>query len=250
VALLAAFVARQARAAHPLVPLRIFRSRNVSGANAVQLLMVAGLFGMFFLGTLYLGRVRGMDPIEIGLAFLPVTLAIGTLSLGFSERLNMRFGPRATLVPALVAIIAGLALFARVPVDGSYVVDVLPSMLLLGVGAGLAFPSLMTLAMSDATPEDSGLASGLVNTSQQVGGALGLSVLATFSATRTDTLLAAGDSTAAALTGGYHLAFAIAAGLVGVGLVIAVSVLRAVAPAAETAVEVEADTAMVVSEAA
>jgi EmrB/QacA subfamily drug resistance transporter len=249
VALLAGFVVRQSRAAHPLVPLRIFRSRSVAGANTVQLLMVAGLFGMFFLGTLYLGRVRGMDPIEIGLAFLPVTLAIGTLSLGFSERLNMRFGPRATLIPALVAIVAGLVWFARVPVDGSYVVDVLPSMLLLGVGAGLAFPSLMTLAMSDATPEDSGLASGLVNTSQQVGGALGLSVLATFSATRSDTLLAAGDSTAAALTGGYHLAFAIAAGLVAAGLVIAVTVLRAAAPAREPA-GIEAETAVVVSEAA
>jgi EmrB/QacA subfamily drug resistance transporter len=249
VALLAGFVVRQSRAAHPLVPLRIFRSRSVAGANTVQLLMVAGLFGMFFLGTLYLGRVRGMDPIEIGLAFLPVTLAIGTLSLGFSERLNMRFGPRATLIPALAAIVAGLVWFARVPVDGSYVVDVLPSMLLLGVGAGLAFPSLMTLAMSDATPEDSGLASGLVNTSQQVGGALGLSVLATFSATRSDTLLAAGDSTAAALTGGYPLAFAIAAGLVAAGLVIAVTVLRAAVPAREPA-GIEAETAVVVSEAA
>ncbi|UGS37526.1 putative MFS-type transporter EfpA [Capillimicrobium parvum] len=248
-ALLAGFVVRQQRAAHPLVPLRIFRSRNVSGANAVQLLMVAGLFGMFFLGTLYLQRVLGMDAIEIGLAFLPLSLAIGTLSLGFSERLNMRFGPRATLVPALVSIVAALALFARVPVDGSYFADVLPSMLLLGIGAGLAFPSLMTLAMSDATPEDSGLASGLVNTSQQVGGALGLSVLATLSATRTESLLSAGDSTSAALTGGYHLAFAIAAGLVAVGLVIAVTVLRAVAPAREPA-EAEAETAIAMSEAA
>ena len=130
---------------------------------------------------------------------------------------------------------AGLALFARAPVDGTYFADVLPSMLLLGIGAGLAFPALMTLAMSGATPEDAGPGLGPRQHEPQVGGALGLSVLATLSATRTDSLLAAGDSTAAALTGGYHLAFAIAAGLVVVGLVIAVTVLRAVAPARETA---------------
>ena len=138
----------------------------------------------------------------IGLAFLPVTVIIGTLSLGFSERLNMRFGPRATLIPALVLIGSGLAFFSRAPVDGSYVADVLPVMVLLGAGAGLAFPSLMMLAMSGATREDSGLASGLVNTTLQVGGAIGLAVLATLATTRTDTLLADGESTASALRAG------------------------------------------------
>jgi len=227
VGLMAAFVAREARARTPLIPLRIFRSRNVSGANLIQMLMVAGLFGMFFLGALYLQRVLGYDALEVGLAFLPVAVLIGTLSLGFSARLNMRFGARATLLPGLVLIVAGLGLFARAPVDASYVVDVLPSMVLLGVGAGLVFPSLMMLAMSAATATDSGLASGLVNTTQQVGGALGLAVLATLSTTRTDELLSRGDSTASALTDGYHLAFTIGAGLVIVGVALAVTILGA-----------------------
>jgi EmrB/QacA subfamily drug resistance transporter len=233
--LLAAFVARQARAANPLVPLRIFGSRNVSGANLIQVLMVAGLFGMFFLGVLYLQEVLRFDAIETGLAFLPVSLTIGVLSLGFSERLIMRFGARTMLVPGLALVAVGLVLFARVPVDGSYAVDVLPVMALLGVGAGLSFPALMTLAMSGATPSDAGLASGLVNTSLQVGGALGLAVLATLAGTRTDTLLANGEPTAEALTGGYHLAFGVAAGLVVAALVIALTVLRPEAVVAEDA---------------
>jgi MFS family permease len=227
VALLGAFVWREATAGTPLMPLRIFRFRNVTGANLVQILMVAGLFGMFFLGVLYLQRVLGYDAIETGVAFLPVSITIGVLSLGFSPRLIMRFGARATLLPGLVMIVAGLALFARAPVDGTYVVDVLPVMFLLGVGAGLSFPSLMTLAMSGATQSDSGLASGLVNTSLQVGGALGLAVLATLSTTRTDNLLADGQATKDALTGGYHLAFVIAASLVALGIVIATTVLQA-----------------------
>ncbi len=231
--LLVAFLRRQARTPNPLVPLRIFRSRNVSGANGVQILTVAGMFGMFFLGALYLQRVLGFDAIEVGLAFLPVTLAIGTLSLGFSARLNTRFGARTTLVPALALVVAGLALFTRAPVGGSYASDILPVMILLGTGAGLAFPSIMTLAMSGATRSDSGLASGLVNTSLQVGGALGLAVLATLATTRTDGLLASGHSRAAALTGGYHLAFLIAAGLVAAAIGLALVVLRPEGVAAE-----------------
>jgi EmrB/QacA subfamily drug resistance transporter len=219
-ALLLAFVVRESRATHPLIPLRIFRSREVAGANLIQMLLVAGMFAMFFLGSLYLQRVLHFDALQIGLAFLPVTLVMGTLSLRYSERLVMRFGPRATLPPGMVGIGLGLAWLARVPVHGSYVVDVLPGLLVLGVGIGVAFPSLMTLAMSGATPEDAGLASGLVNTTVQIGGALGLAVLATLAATRTHALAATGHPAAASLTGGYRLAFAIGAGLVALALAI------------------------------
>ena len=241
-ALLAAFGAREARTENPLVPLHVFRSRNVFGANFVQMLMVAGMFGMFFLGSLYMERVLGYSALEIGLAFMPVALLIGTFSLGLSARLNMRFGPRATLIPALVSMGVGLALFTGAPVGGSYVSDLLPSMILLGVGAGLAFPSLMTLAMTGAGPEDAGLASGLVNTTQQVGGALGLAVLATLSATRTDNLLHDGKTVASSLTGGYHLAWAIGAALVVAALGFAVTVLRA-APAPAVQPDAELDRA-------
>jgi EmrB/QacA subfamily drug resistance transporter len=226
IVLAAAFLVRQATAANPLVPLRVFRSRNVSGANVVQMLMVAGLFGMFFLGAIYLQRVLGYDALQVGLAFLPVALSIGVLSLGFSARLITRFGARTTLLPGLLLIVAGLAFFSRAPVDATYLTDVFPSMLLLGVGAGLSFPSLMTLAMSGATERDSGLASGVVNMSLQVGGALGLAVLATLSATRTKHLIEAGSSAASALTGGLHLVLLVGAGLLGLAFVVAVTVLR------------------------
>jgi EmrB/QacA subfamily drug resistance transporter len=232
-ALLGGFVWREAVAATPLLPLRIFRSRNVSGANVVQALLVSGALGMFFLAVLYLQRVLGFDALETGLAFLPVSLAIGTLSLGFSASLNLRFGARAVLVPGMVFVAAGLAWLTRAPVDGSYVVDVLPAMLLMGIGAGVSFPALMTLAMSGATAEDSGLASGLVNTTMQIGGAVGISVLVTFATSRTDTLRAGGESTAAALTGGYQLAFAISAGLATVGALLAATVLRRESEAVE-----------------
>jgi EmrB/QacA subfamily drug resistance transporter len=235
VALLVAFVAREATAANPLMPLRIFRSRYVAGANLVQALSVAGMFGMFFLGALYLQRIEGYDALEIGLAFLPVTLVMGTLSLRYSERLIMRFGAQGTLVPGLALIAAGLVVFAQAPVDGDYVTDVLPVMVLLGAGAGLAFPSLMTLSMSGATPSDAGLASGLVNTTVQVGGALGLAVLATLSASHTETLEGRGESAAAALTGGYHLAFYIGAGLVLAAIAVALTVLRPQRKATERA---------------
>jgi EmrB/QacA subfamily drug resistance transporter len=230
-ALLAAFVARQARITNPLMPLRLFRSRNVSGANLVQAFLVVGMFGMFFLGALYMQRILGYGALEVGLAYLPVTLVMGTMSFRFSARLNLRYGPKATLIPSMVAIGAGLLLFARTPVDASYVVDLLPPMVLFGLGAGLAFPSLMTLAMSGATPSDSGLASGLVNTSVQVGGAIGLAVLATFATERTDGLLADGGSTASALNSGYHLAYLIGAALVAVAIVVALRVLRVETPA-------------------
>src|SRR4051812_5840042 len=223
--LLAAFLVREATARNPLIPLRIFRSRNVAAANAIQALVVAGMFGMFFLGALYLQRVLGYDPLEIGLAFLPTTIVMGTLSLRYSERLIMRFGPRATLVPGMAVIGAGMVLFARGPGAGGYLIGVLPALLLVGRGGGLGFPSLVKLAHSGATPSDAGLASGLVNTTVQVGGALGLAVLATLSATRTHDLHATGSSLASALTGGYHLAFLVGAGLVVVALIIALVAL-------------------------
>ena len=225
-ALLAAFVVREARARNPLIPLRIFRSRNVSGANVIQALLVAGMFGLFFLGALYLERVLGYDPLEIGLAFLPATIVMGILSLRYSELLIMRFGARTLLFPGMVLIVIGLVLFSLAPVDGSYVRNVLPVMLLLGLGIGVSFPALMTLAMSGATQADAGLASGLVNTTAQVGGALGLAVLATLSATRSDNLIEDGEATASALTSGYHLAFLIGAGLVVAAIVVALVVLE------------------------
>jgi EmrB/QacA subfamily drug resistance transporter len=226
IALLVAFIVREATARNPLVPLRIFRSRNVAGANAVQALTVAGMFGLFFLGALYLQRVLGYEALEIGLAFLPATVVMGVLTLRYSERLIMRVGARRTLVPGLVLIGFALVLFARAPVDGSYVRDVLPVMVVFALGIGVCFPALMTLAMSGATPQDAGLASGLVNTAVQVGGALGLAVLATLSATRSDKLTAGGEPTAAALTGGYHLAFLIGAVLVAAAIVVALTVIE------------------------
>ena len=224
--LLAAFVAREATARSPLVPLRIFRSRNVTGANLIQVLSVAGMFGMFFLGALYLQRVLGYDALQTGLAFLPVTVLMGTLSVRYTDRLVMRFGARTMVLGGLALLGVGLALFARAPVDGGYVAHVLPVMVLLGTGAGLCFPALMTLAMSGAAPSDAGLASGLINTTAQVGGALGLAVLATLSASRSNGLIGEGEPAATALTGGYHLAFAVAAALVVVAIVIAATVLE------------------------
>jgi EmrB/QacA subfamily drug resistance transporter len=225
-ALLVAFVAREATARNPLVPLRIFRSRNVTGANLVQVLSVAGMFGMFFLGALYLQRILRYDALETGLAFLPVTILMGTLSVRYTDRLVMRFGARKLVLGGLALFMAGLALFARAPVDGAYVLDVLPVMVLLGVGAGICFPALMTLAMSGVESGDAGLASGLINTTAQVGGALGLAVLATLSASRSDALIGTGRSTAAALTGGYHLAFGIGAALVGIAIIVTATVLQ------------------------
>jgi EmrB/QacA subfamily drug resistance transporter len=229
VALLVGFVVRQAKAANPLLPLRVFRSRNVAGANAAQILMVAGMFGMFFLGTLYMQFVLHYDALQIGLAFLPIAVSIGTLSVGFSARLNTRFGERNVLLVGLVLMFVGLLVFVRAPVDGNYLEHLLPVMLPLGIGLGLSFPALMTLAMSGATPSDAGLASGLVNTTAQVGGALGLAILATTSTSRTSALLAEGVSQPEALTSGFHLAFAISAGLVALALVVAVTVIRPIA---------------------
>ena len=224
--LMAGFVVRQLTAKNPLLPLRVFKPRNVWGANLVQLLLVAGMLGFFFMNSLYMQRVLGLNPLQIGFAFLPVALTIGILSVGVSARLTTRFGARRVLLPALVLVAAGLGLYTRLPVHSSYLVDLLPGMLLLGVGAGLVFPSLATLAMSSATADDSGLASGLLNTTAQVGGALGLAVLATLAASQTQSLLALGESAQNALTGGFQMVFGMSAALIVAGFVLAMIVLR------------------------
>ncbi len=230
IGLVAAFVVRQGRVATPLMPLRLFRSREVTGANLVMGLLVVGMFGLFFLGALYLQLILGYEALEVGLAFLPATLVMGTLSLGFTDKLTMRFGPVNVLIAGLFFLIAAMLLFARTPVDGNYLIDLLPLMLLFGVGAGVSFPALMMLAMSGATPQDAGLASGLVNTTAQVGGAIGLALLATLATDRTEGLRADGESVAAALNGGYHLAYLIGAILTAVAIVVAVTVLRSRRP--------------------
>jgi EmrB/QacA subfamily drug resistance transporter len=230
VALVAAFVLRQARIPKPLMPLRLFHSRNVSGANVVMALLVVGMFGLFFLGALYMQLVLGYEPLEVGLAFFPGSLLMGVLSLGFTDKLNMRFGPRNVLIAGLSLLLVAMLLFARTPVDGNYLIDIFPTMIIFGAGAGVAFPALMMLAMSGATPSDAGLASGLVNTTGQVGGAIGLALLATISTERTQSLLADGESTAAALNGGFHVAYLIGAACAVTAIVAAVTVLRSEKP--------------------
>jgi EmrB/QacA subfamily drug resistance transporter len=220
-ALLGGFIVRQMTARQPLMPLRIFTSRAVTG----------------FLGSLYLREITGYGPLQIGLAFLPVAVVMGALSVRYTDRLVMRFGARKLIIAGLGLIAAALALFALAPAHGgTYLSYVLPVALLMGAGAGLCFPALMTLAMSTATPQDAGLASGLVNTTGQIGGALGLAVLATVSAGRTSTLLAQHRPAAIALTDGYHLAFWIAFALVIAAIAVAATILRPVqvqAPAEE-----------------
>jgi EmrB/QacA subfamily drug resistance transporter len=226
VALLAGFIVRQLTARNPLMPLRILSARTIAAANLIQVLSMAGMFGMFFLGSLYLRRVLGYSPLQIGLAFLPVAVVMGTLSVRYTDRLAAQIGARKTLIAGLALTAVALFLFAQAPAGGDYALHVLPVVVLMGAGAGLAFPALMTVAMAGVTPADAGLASGLVNTTAQVGGALGLAVLATVSAGRTTALAARGSGSLAALTDGYHLAFWIAGGLVVAAIAIAGAVLR------------------------
>ena len=206
-ALFGAFVAIEGRVVAPLMPLGLFRLRNVATANIVGVLWAAAMFAWFFLSALYLQLVLGYSPLQVGLAFLPANLIMGVFSLGLSAKLVMRYGIKPPLSLGLLLAAIGLALFVRAPVGGSFLIDVLPSMLLLGFGAGIALNPVLLAAMSDVKPEESGLASGVVNTAFMMGGALGLAVLASVAAQRTDTLRANGDGAAAALTGGYHLAF-------------------------------------------
>jgi EmrB/QacA subfamily drug resistance transporter len=209
VALLAGFIARQRRLEKPLLPLGIFRKPNVLWSNVLQIVIVTGLYAFFFLYALYLRNEMHYDAIETGLAFLPITLAIGALSVGPSAWFMQRFGPKLPLVAGLVVSAAGLAIFALAPLDAPYRSVIFPGMMLMGVGLGVAFPCIMEFAMSSATPSDSGVISGLVNTTAEVGGALGLAVVAAFAASRTNYVSAAGYSMAAALLSGYRLAFAI-----------------------------------------
>ncbi|GAB7523423.1 DHA2 family efflux MFS transporter permease subunit [Paraburkholderia sp. 2C] len=206
IVLLAVFLAIEARVQHPLMPLALFRMRNVSTANAIGVLWAAAMFAWFFISALYMQRVLGYAPFQVGLAFLPANLIMAVFSLGLSARIVMRFGIRRPIGVGLLLAALGLLLFARAPVAGQFVVDVLPGMMLLGIGAGVAFNPVLLAAMNDVEPSDSGLASGIVNTSFMMGGALGLAVLASLAAAQTGELGTTQDARAA-LTDGYHIAF-------------------------------------------
>ena len=227
VVLLGVFLTIESRVRAPLMPLRLFRQRNIATANTVGVLWAAAMFAWFFLSALYLQLVLGYSPLEVGLAFLPATLIMGGFSLGLSAKLVMRFGIRPPLATGLLVAAAGLLLFVRAPVDGSYWPDALPSMILLGIGAGMAFNPVLLAAMNDVEPSESGLASGLVNTSFMMGGALGLAILASLAASRSDSLRDSGDGALQALTGGYHLAFLVGAIFAIVAAALGTALLRA-----------------------
>jgi EmrB/QacA subfamily drug resistance transporter len=229
-ALLGVFGLVESRVAAPLIPLGLFRRRNLATSNVVGVLWAASMFAWFFLSALYLQLVLGYSPLEVGLAFLPANLIMGAFSLGLSARIVMRFGIRRPLGVGLLLAAAGLALFVRIPVDGSFAVDVLPSMILLGIGAGVAFNPVLLAAMSDVAPTESGLASGIVNTAFMMGGALGLAVLASVAGARTRTLEAAGSDHVSALTGGYHVAFLVGAVFALGAAALGAGVLRAREP--------------------
>ena len=224
--LLAVFVAIEARVSDPLMPLGLFRLRNLATSNVMGVLWAAAMFAWFFLSALYLQLVLGYTPLQVGLAFLPGNLVMAVLSVGVSARLVMRFGIQPPLGAGLALAGLGLALLVRAPIDGSYAVDVLPSMVLLGLGAGMAFNPMLLAAMGDVRPHESGLASGLVNTSFMLGGALGLAILASFASAQTNGALAAGEPIASALVTGYHGAFAIGAACAFGAAVLGMQVLR------------------------
>ena len=244
VALLGAFVGIESRVSSPLVPLRLFRLRNVAVSNGVGVLWAAAMFAWFFLAALYLQLVLGYDPLHVGLAFLPANLIMGAFSLGLSARLVIRFGVRVPIAVGMGLVAVGLALFARAPVDGNFLVDVLPSMIVLGVGVGMAMNPVLMAAMSDVEPSESGLASGVVNTAFMMGGALGLAVLASLAARRTGSLTAQGQSAVAALNGGYHLAFVVGAAFAVVAAALAAGLLRTRPIAAPAQAEGEAHGAL------
>jgi EmrB/QacA subfamily drug resistance transporter len=232
VAGIALFLAIESRVAAPLMPLGLFRLRSVAVANVVGVLWSAAMFAMFFLSALYLQYVLGYSPLEVGLAFLPANLIMAAFSLGVSARLVMRYGIKAPLVGGMTLVAVGLALFARVPVDGNFLVDVLPSMIILGIGIGMAMNPVLLAAMSDVEPQDAGLASGVVNTSFMMGGALGLAVLASVAAAVTG-----GDRSAAGLVDGYQAAFVIGTVFAVAAAAVAATLLR---PSASPQVEAAA----------
>ena len=224
--LMALFLAIEARVAEPLMPLALFRLRNVATANVVGVLWAAGMFAWFFVSALYMQLVLGYDAMQVGLAFLPANLIMAAFSLGLSAKLVMRFGIRGPLATGLLMAALGLALFARAPVDGHFAADVLPGMLLLGLGAGIAFNPMLLAAMSDVEPSQSGLASGVVNTAFMMGGALGLAVLASLAAARTAALAGAGAAPVAALAGGYRMTFLAGAVIAAVAAALAAAMVR------------------------
>ena len=231
VALLGVFLGVESKVAAPLMPLRLFRLPNLRYANVVGVLWAAAMFAWFFLSALYLQLVLGYSPLQVGLAFLPANLIMGVFSIGLSARLVMRFGIRRPLATGLVLAASGLALFARAPVHGSFLVDVLPSMILLGFGAGMAFNPVLLAAMGDVEPQEAGLASGVVNTAFMMGGALGLAVLASIAASRTSSLRAGGDGPLDALVGGYHTAFVVGAIFAAAAATVGAVFLREAKPA-------------------
>ncbi|HYM64825.1 MAG TPA: DHA2 family efflux MFS transporter permease subunit [Gaiellaceae bacterium] len=229
--LLAIFLGIESRVSSPLMPLGLFRFRNLSTANAVGVLMAGAMFGWFFFSALYLQQVLGYSPLQVGLAFLPSTLLWGASSIALSDKLVVRYGIKVPMIGGLMLFVVGLLLFARAPVDGNFALDVLPGMLLLGVAGGITFNPILLAAMGDVAPTEAGLASGIVNTSFMMGGALGLAVLASVAASRTDGGTAAGDGAIAALNSGYHAAFLVGALFAVVGAVLAALLLRATASA-------------------
>jgi MFS family permease len=210
-ALMITFLVIESRVTDPLVPLRLFKHRNLSVANGAGILMPAAMFGWFFFSALYLQLILGYSPLEVGLAFLPATLVWGASSLWLSDKLIMRLGIKTPMLIGLSLFVIGLLLYARVPLDGNYSMDVLPGMIVMGFGGGITFNPILLAAMGDVEPTEAGLASGVVNTSFMMGGALGLAILAAAAASRTDSLVASGDSQLDALIGGYHLAFLLGA---------------------------------------
>jgi MFS family permease len=230
-ALLAAFVVIETRVSEPLMPLGIWKVRNVASANITGILVAGAMFAWFFLSALYLQRVLGYSALEVGLAFLPGTLLWGASSLLLSDKLVMRFGIKPPLLAGLGCYLVALLLFARAPVDGNFFADVLPAMLVLGIGGGITFNPILLAAMSGVEPNEAGLASGVVNTSFMMGGALGLAILASVAASRTDSLRASGRGPLDALNGGYHLAFMIGGVFAVLAGAVAAAFIHAEAPA-------------------
>jgi EmrB/QacA subfamily drug resistance transporter len=229
--LLVVFLGIEARVSQPLMPLGLFRLRNVSTANVIAVLMAGAMFGLFFLSALYLQLVLGYSPLEVGLGFLPATIVWGLSSIALSDRLVMRFGIKLPVIAGLLVFVLALVLFARAPADGNFTLDVLPAMLLFGLGGGITFNPLLLAAMGDVAPTEAGLASGIVNTAFMMGGALGLAVLASLAASRTDSLLDSGDGALVALNGGYHAAFLAGAVFAAAGLVGALLLRPVASPA-------------------